>query len=74
MQPNKFRKGDRVVGTDTSGARHPGVVEVVWRRLDSSVYGVRFDEINRRINNIPEDDLEAEDAVEEDGAGVPEVQ
>ena len=56
MLQGKFKQGDRVVGIDTSGVAHPGVIETVWRRLGGTVYGVLFDEINERLLVI-EDDL-----------------
>jgi hypothetical protein len=56
MLQSKFKKGDRVVGIDTSGVAHSGVIETVWRRLGDTVYGVLFDEISERLLVI-EDDL-----------------
>lgn len=64
MAQSKFQKGDRVIGIDTNGVAHPGVVETVWLRLDDTVYGVRFDEINERLLVI-----EADLTLESDYAG-----
>lgn len=55
MAQSKFQKGDRVIGIDTSGVAHPGVIETVWLRLDGTVYGVRFDEINEYLLVIEAD-------------------
>ena len=55
MVPSRFKRGDRVVGIGIEDRAHPGVIETVWRRLDHTIYGVRFDKTNQRLRVIESD-------------------